>query len=201
MQWILTVGDLVMTTIKKHNQELRGKPHPAVVIWQWKDVMFVYTGDNAGAVINNEDEMFCHHIGSCKGVCRLVALQHAIELSTGSTIWFYSELIKHKTPFIKYFVQSGGETRLNNLADFHSEYSIKLFYFSLPAHWPPFPVNLSHNPSPMTSFFSERVGALLGILLTQNLALQVSLKLDTCSPTEASPATRSYLTYRQQLLE
>ena len=75
MRWILPVGDMVVSTIKKLKQELRRMIHPAVVIWQWKDVMFIYAGDNAGALINNKDEMFWHHISSCRGVYSLVALQ------------------------------------------------------------------------------------------------------------------------------
>lgn len=122
MRWILPVGDMVVSTIKKLKQELRRMIHPAVVIWQWKDVMFIYAGDNAGALINNKDEMFWHHISSCRGIYSLVALQPMTAVSTKKiTARFNGTRIKNNTLFIKSFCPKK-RTRLNNLANFLSEY-------------------------------------------------------------------------------
>jgi hypothetical protein len=70
-----------------------------------------------------------------------------------------------------------------------------------PAHYP-VPEKPSHNPSSIAPFFSsEHVCG--GAGYSRTLTLQVTLRLGVFSPTEArkgSPTSRTYPTYRQQLL-
>ncbi|XP_005871698.1 PREDICTED: 60S ribosomal protein L23 [Myotis brandtii] len=56
------VGGMVMATVKKGKPELRKEVHPVVVIrqrksYRRKDGVFLYFEDNAGVIVNNEEEM------------------------------------------------------------------------------------------------------------------------------------------------
>ncbi|RYP12575.1 hypothetical protein DL767_011233 [Monosporascus sp. MG133] len=51
------VGDMVMATVKKGKPELRKKVHPAVIVRQRTDGVFLYFEDNAGVIVNPKGEM------------------------------------------------------------------------------------------------------------------------------------------------
>ncbi|KAI0440689.1 ribosomal protein L14 domain-containing protein [Xylaria telfairii] len=51
------VGDMVMATVKKGKPELRKKVHPAVIVRQRTDGVFLYFEDNAGVIVNVKGEM------------------------------------------------------------------------------------------------------------------------------------------------
>ncbi|CAM2113487.1 unnamed protein product [Caretta caretta] len=59
---MITIGNMVMATVKKGKPELRKKVHPAVVIrqrksYRRKDGVFLYFEDSAGVIVNNKGEM------------------------------------------------------------------------------------------------------------------------------------------------
>jgi large subunit ribosomal protein L23e len=57
-----SVGDMVISSVKKGKPELRKKINPSVVVrqrkvWRRKDGVFIYFEDNAGVIVNPKGEM------------------------------------------------------------------------------------------------------------------------------------------------
>ena len=62
MQSLTTVGDMVMSTVKKGKPELRKKVMPSIVVrqskpWRRSDGTYLYFEDNAAVIVNPKGEM------------------------------------------------------------------------------------------------------------------------------------------------
>ncbi|XP_036123350.1 60S ribosomal protein L23-like [Molossus molossus] len=90
------VGDMVMATVKKGKPEFRKKVHPAVVIRQQKDGVFLYFEDNAGVIVNNKGKMKGSAItGPVAKEC--ADLWPRIASNAGSIAWVSSVFVPKST--------------------------------------------------------------------------------------------------------